>query len=616
MTVQNLKLRAAVRFPAQVQGSGGLVVSKTNGIWTVKPNFSALSAISGDAVNDPTTKQLWIYDPNSGEYNTLTLAGLGTAMLRLTSTSSLTIGTGSKTFTTQSGKSVSVGDWMLATSNADTSNFMIGQITAYSGTSMTLNVTQSGGSGTHADWTIRASAPTPTGTALTKTDDTNVTLTLGGSAGTALLNAASLTLGWTGQLAVSRGGTGTDTSTGTGSAVLNTEPTINFTQTGTGAAARSLIAQAKEVFTPEQFGAVGDGTTNDTTAIANWLTAANGKNAQATPGKTYLTDPVAISQTNANVPAVLDFRGATLKGRATSTSPTITVENPHAIASNFVLKNLKINANSLHAVGLKVHGSQNATYDNIDVTGATSTGAMIQGEPSYGVYYNTFRRIYSHNNDGSGFYVKSVNNTGGYYIAADTFNTCQSISNGGFGWDIDYATCAWIGTEAENNSSTGVALDHTYSATFVGHYDEGNFAAGGSGKAFAGSANTNGVAIIGGRTIGTIDSFVKGNAGNFINTNDNGGSPVNYLAGIALAQTGIALGGASLAANTISNSADTFVAIGGSNAMTIHGDSWMSSGWTNISINYHNGSIQRLGNVLLGATDSGGTGFRLLKVAN
>lgn len=44
--------------------------------------------------------------------------------------------------------------------------------------------------------------------ALTRTDDTNVTLTLGGSPSTALVNAASLTLGWTGQLAVSRGGTG------------------------------------------------------------------------------------------------------------------------------------------------------------------------------------------------------------------------------------------------------------------------------------------------------------------------------------------------------------------------------------------------------------------------
>lgn len=47
-----------------------------------------------------------------------------------------------------------------------------------------------------------------TPSALTKTDDTNVTLTLGGTPATALLQATSLTLGWSGQLGVTRGGTG------------------------------------------------------------------------------------------------------------------------------------------------------------------------------------------------------------------------------------------------------------------------------------------------------------------------------------------------------------------------------------------------------------------------
>ena len=46
--------------------------------------------------------------------------------------------------------------------------------------------------------------PTVTPSALTKVDDTNVTLTLGGSPSTALLAATSLTLGWTGTLADSR----------------------------------------------------------------------------------------------------------------------------------------------------------------------------------------------------------------------------------------------------------------------------------------------------------------------------------------------------------------------------------------------------------------------------
>ncbi len=46
------------------------------------------------------------------------------------------------------------------------------------------------------------------GKPLTKTDDTNVTLTLGGTPATALLKPVSLTLGWTGTLAPARGGTG------------------------------------------------------------------------------------------------------------------------------------------------------------------------------------------------------------------------------------------------------------------------------------------------------------------------------------------------------------------------------------------------------------------------
>ncbi|WDA36400.1 hypothetical protein [Sphingobium sp. YC-XJ3] len=55
---------------------------------------------------------------------------------------------------------------------------------------------------------IGAGTSTVTPSALTKTDDTNVTLTLGGSPSTALLAGTSLTLGWTGTLAVPRGGTG------------------------------------------------------------------------------------------------------------------------------------------------------------------------------------------------------------------------------------------------------------------------------------------------------------------------------------------------------------------------------------------------------------------------
>jgi hypothetical protein len=58
-------------------------------------------------------------------------------------------------------------------------------------------------------WTSFGAPYTPS--ALTKVDDTNVTLTLGGNPATALLQAVSLTLGWSGLLGVARGGTGAST---------------------------------------------------------------------------------------------------------------------------------------------------------------------------------------------------------------------------------------------------------------------------------------------------------------------------------------------------------------------------------------------------------------------
>ena len=62
-----------------------------------------------------------------------------------------------------------------------------------------------------ASGTLALTNQLPTPAALTKVDDTNVTLTLGGTPATALLQATSLTLGWSGQLSIARGGTGLGT---------------------------------------------------------------------------------------------------------------------------------------------------------------------------------------------------------------------------------------------------------------------------------------------------------------------------------------------------------------------------------------------------------------------
>lgn len=88
----------------------------------------------------------------------------------------------------------------LTTSGAFTSTFtMTGNTSVTYPTSGTLATT--------------SQIPSVTPAALTSTSDTNVTITLGGTPATALLQASSITMGWSGQLGVSRGGTGAASQT-------------------------------------------------------------------------------------------------------------------------------------------------------------------------------------------------------------------------------------------------------------------------------------------------------------------------------------------------------------------------------------------------------------------
>jgi hypothetical protein len=86
---------------------------------------------------------------------------------------------------------------------------------------------------------------TATPAALTKTDDTNVTITLGGTPATALLQAASITAGWTGTLATGRGGLGADNSASNGVPFFTAGAVTMTGTSGTG----SFVRAADPVFT-------------------------------------------------------------------------------------------------------------------------------------------------------------------------------------------------------------------------------------------------------------------------------------------------------------------------------------------------------------------------------
>ena len=114
--------------------------------------------------------------------------------------------------------------------------------------------------------------PSVTPSALTKVDDTNVTLTLGGTPTTALLQAVSLTLGWTGTLADARIASATNWNT------AYTNRITSLTTTGSSGAA-TLIANTLNIpnYTLSGLGGVPttrnltiNGTTQDLSADRTW----------------------------------------------------------------------------------------------------------------------------------------------------------------------------------------------------------------------------------------------------------------------------------------------------------------------------------------------------------
>jgi hypothetical protein len=135
---------------------------------------------------------------------TLTLGGTpATALLQATS---ITAGWAGTLSGTRGGTGVNNGSntitlgGNLTTSGAFTSTFTMTAATA-------VTFPTSG--------TLATTTQLPTPAALTNVNDTNITLTLGGTPATALLQATSITAGWAGTLSGTRGGTGVNNGTNT-----------------------------------------------------------------------------------------------------------------------------------------------------------------------------------------------------------------------------------------------------------------------------------------------------------------------------------------------------------------------------------------------------------------
>ena len=135
-----------------------------------------------------------------------------------TSTTSVTVGTGSQTFTTQAGLAYSTGARARATSTG-TGAYVEGLVTSYSGTTLVINADATSGSGAHTDWDINVAG--------------NVGATgAAGAAGPGYLatSTTSVTVG-----------TGSQTFTTQAGLAYSTGARARATSTGTGAYVEGLV---------------------------------------------------------------------------------------------------------------------------------------------------------------------------------------------------------------------------------------------------------------------------------------------------------------------------------------------------------------------------------------
>jgi hypothetical protein len=152
--------------------------------------------------------------------------------------------------------------------------------------------------GTSGQVLTSAGAGTPTWATVPGTGTVTSVAVSGGTTGLTTSGGpitASGTVTLAGTLAVANGGTGVTSSTGTGSTVLNTNPTLTSIATGT-PTSRTLADRFADTLSLKDFGAIGDGSTDDTVAVNAWIAEVllTGNVGYAPAGNYKVTSPILI----------------------------------------------------------------------------------------------------------------------------------------------------------------------------------------------------------------------------------------------------------------------------------------------------------------------------------
>ncbi len=393
--------------------------------------------------------------------------------------------------------------------------------------------------------------------ALTRVDDTNVTLTLGGTPATAVLQATSITAGWTGQLSLTRGGTAASLTASNGGIVYSNATTLAILA-GTATAGRVLQSGASAAPTwstptyPSASGSVGtilrsDGTNNiyststfaDTYA-ASTLLYSNGANtvtglatANSAVLRTNATGVPGWSASMTNGQLIIGSTGATPTAATLTAGSGISITNGAAsitVAATGALKSFQIFTSGTAQTYTKPAG---ITSILVEVLGGGGGGG---GVAAAGAGTSVFA-----GGGASGGYARlwiaSANSTYTYTVGAAGTGGAAGANNGNNGSTTSFGASLQATGGNGGTGGTGSASAATLNGGTAGTGSNGDINSGGSpgGDGFSINA-VGGVGISGGGG----DSIYGGGGKSVVSSSAVGNGAANYGSGGSGAATGAA----------------------------------------------------------------------------
>jgi hypothetical protein len=213
--------------------------------------------------------------------------------------------------------------------NNSTSTFTIGGNFQMSG-AFTFNGTLTGNTAVTfpTSGTLATTSQLPTGAALTASNDTNITLSLGGTPTTALLQAASITAGWSGTLAVGRGGLGISTTPSNGQIPIGNGTNYTASTLTAGSGITVTNGAGSITIAASGSGSVNSGTANQIGYYATTGTAISGlTGANSAMLVTNSTGVPAMTASMTNGQVIIGSTGATPVPATLTAGSGVTITN-------------------------------------------------------------------------------------------------------------------------------------------------------------------------------------------------------------------------------------------------------------------------------------------------